>query len=277
MLKQIIRIQIENSIYDRLMAESVRYAIISLPYTINRMNLLDIQSRITNIAKGKISEDIFLHFCDLNEIPVKTENCQTPFYLPDKRDFIIGREEWDIKNNFLRHDEDILSTEQYLNLPGLIPNRGGWDQWSKKDKCLHAPETESVCYLFSFMKGWKGKVPFVSIEISDDQIAFLIKLIQSSRIKEQPYQEKWFWSEMTKLGNGIPFTYLLNFHPELILCGLAQEKDFSRFIDLKPQLFQKGLFKTRINNKGIDIKELSSFLSLYPRLGENMKCGTLLD
>ena len=52
MLKQIIRIQIENSIYDRLMAESVRYAIISLPYTINRMNLIDIQSRITNIAKG---------------------------------------------------------------------------------------------------------------------------------------------------------------------------------------------------------------------------------
>ena len=73
MLKQIIRIQIENSIYDRLMAESVRYAIISLPYTINRMNLIDIQSRIANIAKGKISEKIFLHFCDLNEIPVKTK------------------------------------------------------------------------------------------------------------------------------------------------------------------------------------------------------------
>ena len=127
------------------------------------------------------------------------------------------------------------------------------------------------------MKGWKGKVPFISIGISDDQSSFLIKLIQSSRIKENPYQEKWFWSKMTKLGNGIPFTYLLNFHPELVLCGLAQEKDFSRFIDLKPQLFQKGIFKTRIKNKGIAIKELSSFLSLYPRLRENMKCGVLLD
>ena len=115
MLKQIIRIQIENSIYDRLMEESVRYSLISLPYTINRMNLLDIESRITNIAKGKISEKIFLHFCDLNEIPVKTKNCETPFYLPDKRDFILGREEWDIKNNFLRHDGDILLTEDYLN------------------------------------------------------------------------------------------------------------------------------------------------------------------
>ena len=74
MFKQIIRIQIENSIYDRLMAESVRYAIISLPYTINRMNLLDIQSRITNIAKGKISENIFLHFCDLIQITEMKEN-----------------------------------------------------------------------------------------------------------------------------------------------------------------------------------------------------------
>ena len=54
MIHPIIRIQIENSIYDRLVAESVKYALISLPYTINRMSLKDIQARITNIAKGKI-------------------------------------------------------------------------------------------------------------------------------------------------------------------------------------------------------------------------------
>ena len=96
MLRQIIRIQIENSIYDRLMEKSVSYALISLPYTINRMRLRDIQSRITNIVKGKISEKLFIHFCEQNEIPVQTEKCQTPFYLPDKRDFILGREEWDI-------------------------------------------------------------------------------------------------------------------------------------------------------------------------------------
>ena len=94
MLRQIIRIQIENSIYDRLMEKSVSYALISLPYTINRMRLRDIQSRITNIVEGKISEKLFIHFCEQNEIPVQTEKCQTPFYLPDKRDFILGREEW---------------------------------------------------------------------------------------------------------------------------------------------------------------------------------------
>ncbi len=148
----IIRIQIENSIYNRFIVDSVRYAIISLPYTINRMSLRDIQSRITNIAKGKISEKLFLHFCDQNEIPVQTEKCKTSFYEPDKRDFILGREEWDIKNNFLRHDEAILSSGQYLKLPALIPNRGNWDQWSKKDKCRQATGSEVVCIMFLIMQ-----------------------------------------------------------------------------------------------------------------------------
>ena len=56
MIHPIIRIQIENSIYDRLVAESVKYALISLPYTINRMSLKNIQARITNIAKGKMKK-----------------------------------------------------------------------------------------------------------------------------------------------------------------------------------------------------------------------------
>jgi len=53
----IVRVQIENSIYDRLVSTSVEYAVISFPYTINRMDLRDPISRITNIAKGKISEN----------------------------------------------------------------------------------------------------------------------------------------------------------------------------------------------------------------------------
>ena len=277
MIHPIIRIQIENTLYDRLVVEAIRYSIISLPYTINRMKIKDIQSRITNIAKGKISEKLFIYFCELNEIPIQTDRCQTPFYKPDKRDFILGREEWDIKNNFLHHDGPILHSEQYLNLPALIPNRGPWDQWSKKDQCYHIPITETVCYLFSFMKGWEGKLPFLSVILTDQQNAFILKLIQLAKIRDDPIEEKIFWAEMMKLGSGTPFNYQLNFHPELILCGLAQEKDFPRFNDLKPQNFQNGLFKTRIQNKGIKIKYLSSFLTLYPRLKEKMEGGVLID
>lgn len=273
----LIRIQIENNIYDRLVTDSIKYALLSLPYTINRMKLRDIRSRITNIAKGKISEKIFLHFCEQNAIPVQTEKCQTPFYLPDKKDFIMGREEWDIKNNFLRHTGPILSLDNYLNLPALIPNRGEWDQWTKKDICLHTPETETVCYLFSFMKGWEGRAPFLSIELTDDQISFISELSTHRKNKETPYTEDWFWTKMTTLGDGNPFNYHLNFHSELILCGVAQKKDFIHFKKLIPQNFQNGLFQTRINNMGLEIKNLSSFLTFYPRLAEKMDCGIILD
>ena len=39
----LIRIQIENNIYDRLVTDSIKYALLSLPYTINRMKLRDIR------------------------------------------------------------------------------------------------------------------------------------------------------------------------------------------------------------------------------------------
>jgi hypothetical protein len=277
MSHQMIRVQIENSIYDRLVKNAVDYALISLPYTINRMNLRDYKSRITNIAKGKLSENLFILFCEENEIPVQTEKCQTPFFIPDKRDFILGREEWDIKNNFLKHDDPVLSKNEYLHLPGLIPNRGTWDQWSKKRDCLHAPETDSVCYLFSFMKGWEGDNPFLSIDLSNEQTAFLSYLVKSRDQYKKPYMEDWFWEKMNEKGNGHPYKIQMNFHPEMVICGIAQKKDFDRFYELKPQSFSNGIFKTRIKNMGIQIKDLSSFITLYPRLNEKIKCGVILD
>lgn len=273
----IISVLLNNSLYDRLVQESVEYALISLPYTINRMNLRGLTARLTNIAKGKLSEKLFQSFCDANDIPIQTEKCQTPFYKPDNRDFILGREEWDIKNNFLKHPEPLLGQTEYLELPALIPNRGEWDQWSKRKEHLHTPETESVCYLFSFMKGWEGKQPFLSITLTDEQIAFLTFLVKTRNQYKKPYTEEWFWEKMHDKGKGTPYKFQLNFHPELVLCGIAQEKDFNKFKTLEPQSFYDGVFRTRIKNKGIQIKELSSFLTLYPRLKENMKNGVILD
>ena len=40
-----IRIQIENRLYERLVLEAVEYAILSLPYTINRMELKETTTR----------------------------------------------------------------------------------------------------------------------------------------------------------------------------------------------------------------------------------------
>jgi hypothetical protein len=86
----LIRIQIENRLYERLVLEAVEYAILSLPYTINRMELKETSTRIVNIAKVKLSETLFIHFCRANEILLRIDTCQTPFYQPDRRDFILA-------------------------------------------------------------------------------------------------------------------------------------------------------------------------------------------
>lgn len=273
----IIRVQLENSVYNRLAEEAIQYALISLPYTINRMKLQNVESRILNIAKGKLSENIFFTFCNLNEIPISLNQCSTPFYEPDKRDFILGREEWDIKNNFIYKGADELSVDDYLNLPALIPNRGQWDQWTKKDHCIHEPITESVCFLFSFMNGVKDGTAFLSISLTQEQLEFLIYLMKSVGKYDKPFKEKWFWQKMKEKGQSNSFLFELNFHPELIICGMAQPKDFSKFQSIAPQSFQGGLFKTRIKNQGVPMNQLTSFVHLYPGLIEKMKSGTLMS
>ena len=71
-----IRIQIENRLYERLVLEAVEYAILSLPYTINRMELKETSTRrIVNIAKGRLSETLLIHFCRANEIPLRIDTC----------------------------------------------------------------------------------------------------------------------------------------------------------------------------------------------------------
>jgi|TARA_B100000959_G_scaffold141772_1_gene148828 hypothetical protein len=272
----LIRIQIENRLYERLVLEAVEYAILSLPYTINRMELKETSTRIVNIAKGKLSETLFIHFCRANEIPLRIDTCQTPFYQPDRRDFILGREEWDLKNNFLHHQGPVLLPDDYYELPGLIPDRGQWDQWSKRSDCLHQPETEAVCFLFSFMKGWQGKQPFLTVSFTPEQHAFLDEMIARVGQESEPYDPDWFWSELRTRGGGKRFNQRLFMHPELIICGFAGPGELDRFQELKPQTFGSGAMRTRIQNRGLAVQYLPSFLNLYPRLKESMTWGTIL-
>ena len=171
----------------------------------------------------------------------------------------------------------VLRSQDYLDLPALIPFRGDWDQWAKKNEYLHRPETESVCFLFSFMKGWEGDTPFLKIDLTDDQQRFIDSLIQYCRVRTDHYEEEWFWKTMTERGSGNPYRYQLNFHPELILCGMAQEKDFPLFSVADHQQYLSGIFKTRIRNMELRIRCLSFFLSLYPRLHHSMVSGSILD
>jgi len=51
---------------NEIIKKSAEYAFLSLPFTIDRMNYgfdkISISKRINNIFKGKIAEELFLHF-----------------------------------------------------------------------------------------------------------------------------------------------------------------------------------------------------------------------
>ena len=89
---------IPGNTYFQIAVNAVKYAIISIPFTIDRMRLRNRNLQIFNIAKGKIAEGLFKFFCQANNIPADFEKCQTPFYQIDHRDFLLQDAEWDQKN-----------------------------------------------------------------------------------------------------------------------------------------------------------------------------------
>lgn len=107
--------------HENLLEACVRYAIISLPFTTNRMGISSERQRILNIAKGKIAEALYWFFCKHNQIRPDFKSCATEFWDVYKRDFLLNGYEWDIKNNFIYHKGD--HPGNYVHLPALIPNR----------------------------------------------------------------------------------------------------------------------------------------------------------
>ena len=168
---------IPNEEYDKLIETCVRYAIISLPFTVDRMRIPDERARALNIAKGKIAENLFEFFCNSNNIVANFKICSTPFWTVDNRDFTLNNDEWDIKNNFIYHNGDLLTQYNYTDLPALVPNRFNGDQWTKR-LIKQFPASNDVDFLFTFLKGTdltngqRGEY-FLEILISDEQVSFL--------------------------------------------------------------------------------------------------------
>jgi len=123
-----------GSTYETLMRNAVEYAMLSIPFTFDRMGIRDLNRKILNIAKGKFAENVFDFFLNSEGVEINRQITTTPFYQSDNRDFIFNNFEWDIKNNYLSHHGDFLDLDEYLDLPALVPNRGEWDQWGKREK-----------------------------------------------------------------------------------------------------------------------------------------------
>lgn len=288
---------IPAGIYDEIVCKAVRYAIISLPFTINRMQIADENKRAKNIAKGKIAEFLFQFFCEQNQIPVNFDVCSTDFWKVDRRDFLFNKQEWDLKNNFLYHSGHVLNGE-YTQLPALVPDRHAYDQWAKRMK-NYLPGSQSSCFLFTYMKnaGSAGQhQDFFGIQLSRKQSGFLQELYtkyQGKTQHKQPFSYEGFWKEMKKRGN--TNWIKINARPALVITAYAGKNQWNLFrktgipespandlSSLKMKCNARGVCNyfngtlyTKIVNSAAPVHQLPSFLSLFPGLGENLKFADL--
>ena len=251
----------DSSLYDQLLAQAIDYAILSIPFTFDRMGIRDLKKKIINIAKGKFAENLFFHFLSANKINFDNQMTNTPFYSIDKRDFILKNIEWDIKNNFLIHENETLKPDEYIKLLGLIPYRGDWDQWGKRN-IKYFPNTTSCGYVFTFMqkKQSKNDQDFFDLKYTFKQEMFLRDLYEKFQGKQQPispYESKWFWHSFESLGG----TYKLNcnYRPQMVITAIALPDAFSKFDLYKPSQVTGKYMRTIIPNMGIPIGSLDSF------------------
>lgn len=268
---------ISKDAYLNICKEAVEYAIISYPFTYNRMGLKGLEKKITNIAKGKLAEGLFFHFCASNKIDINKSIVQTPFYQPDKADFVFQGAEWDLKNNFIYHKGKYLFKKYYKWLPGLIPNKSATDQWVRRERKALPTSTEKR-YLFTFLKASDALDLFqsmIDVHLSRRQEQYLRELAQKYRFnqrpKEQPISESAFWYEFYK-GENRATLFRVNEFSQLIITGYAGTNEWHHFKDSGAnRKWNNGLMHTAINNSYSRIHRLPSFLSLVPHLKKKIE------
>ena len=245
---------IPDDVYYQIVIEAIKYAIISIPFTIDRMRLGNKNLQILNIAKGKIAEGLFKFFCQKNNIPANFQICETPFYQIDKRDFFLDDAEWDQKNNFIYHRNNEMISQRYVDLPALITNRHNRkDQW-QKSKVRYLKNSQAVKFLFTFMKASDKKTKkdnFFSNNLSEKRMKFLNKLYSNYRglpQEKQPFEEEDFWGEIKYRKNG-QRSFSLHCKPNLVITGYADKTKWDLFFNTEKENLLNGVLNTKIRNK----------------------------
>jgi len=254
--------------WRELCESALKYALISIPFTINRMGINAIERRVFNILKGKLSELLFNDYALQSSLDVDFESCSTPFFQVDRRDFLWKESEWDLKNNFLTTRKLSIAKAQLDHLPALIPDNFDGDQWDKR-KRTHFESSKDFKVLFSFMVGRLEDGPLVTdwaqFTLSNDQKKWLNSLNLHYKGRPQvkpPFSEDWFWTHWHQIS--MPWDKLLevNFNSPLYITSFAESKDWGKFKKVLPRSFSSGMFRTKITNRACAIKKLSPFSEL---------------
>jgi len=264
---EIIKFKAEDKILSSCLKKACKYALLSIPFTIDRMGIRNLEQRIINIVKGKLAECLFKKFARFYNLDIDFETTSTPYYQTDKRDFIFKGYEWDIKNNYVYCQN--FSDEDILNFLALVPNKNEHDQWNKRNERFFPKNAPNgVAFLFTFIKRPKDR-EIIEISLGNN----LKKLLEEywRKYKGQPQLSKpsEYEEDIKKYIHEFDIKSNLDCI-ELIITGYADKKHFSQFWDLEENkvfLTSHGeeCFHTRIRNKAIEIKHLPSFKSLIDK------------
>jgi hypothetical protein len=260
--EEIIFFKVDNTkIQYQLIKEAIDYALLSIPFTFDRLGNRNLMKNIINITKGKFAENYFFLYCEVNSLSIDLNSVTTPFYQADKHDFVFKNLEWDIKNNYLEHYGSTLSSNDYLDQLALIPNRGPWDQWSKRN-IFNEDIASGNGYLFTFMKKSEpnSRINWLTIDMNLAQKNYLLDLYEKYKGRHQddePYKRETFWEEFFSLGPD--FTFDIHDFPTFVITGIALKDDLVKFSPVKPSEMNSIYMRTIIENMGLKIKYLRSF------------------
>lgn len=248
--------------YDIAINKAVVYAILSVPYTYDRLGLGydndGIRERIKNITKGKVAEYLFELYCKSKGIKISRKDNETPFWRYDKNDFIINDMIIDVKNNIIRNGNTFIKDE-VLNFPALVP----CDQVNGHIKPVN------FAYVFTFMLD----NDFFTIDLNDDTLQYISKLNNfccGKQLDSKPSyfkdKESYFREIFRKFG-GIKTQkiVIINNHPDLIIGGIEfyNHKDFENKFDVVNSgtlfKYESGYIRTRVGNYMTKVKNLEVF------------------
>lgn len=243
-----------KDLFQKALKQSLKYAVLSLPWTLNRMNYNEsksgLEKRLRNIILGKIPEHLIWNVFDEYNIRIQSWMGATDFWEKDRFDILVNidgvTEEWDVKN--LTLDFSRVGRNDWLHLPALIPDRHNKDQWAVRNR-IYLEESKRKRYLFTFLED-----PVLNINLTDEQVLEYSEIEKNK--KYYIYQDKMILRKIGPVEFGIA-----NNEPRFVVAATAGKNEWTFFKPLpKGSVLSNGLIKTRINNMATEIQYLPSFI-----------------
>jgi len=248
--------QIDPDVVCDAKQSALEYALISKPFTYNRMRL-PIRQCVENIAKGKFAEALVVSVLKRGGLAIDVDSCQTPFWSRDRRDFVLGNREWDVKSLYLHR---LPPNHRFEECPALIPNKSSNDQWASREMMYVPTAVAGPCYMFVFF----GPVS-VQINLNKRQEEFLFALCTRYREAEscsEPFAREWFFDEFPNLAH---VSIDLSTSPIMAITGVASSGEWGRFVR-RPAgpIIVDGVqvYRTSIENMACRAGDLPSFISI---------------